>query len=101
MLHGIGGNLVVTERPVDLSLLAELEVARDRRLEEELERGARVVGGLFARLHPMADHAADPVAGEGAVFRVAVAEVFGRGGDGADLVGRELPRGTGVVDVEL
>ena len=49
----------------------------------------------------MADHAAHPVAGKRAILGVAVAEVLGRGGDGTDLVGRELPQCAGVVDVEL
>ncbi len=37
VLHGVGGDLVILERTVDLALLAELEVPGVRRLEKVLE----------------------------------------------------------------
>lgn len=89
VLHGVGRDLVVLERAVDLAFLAEVEIPRVRRLEKVLQVGAVIGGGLGTRLHPMADDAAHPVAGQGAVFRVAVPEVRSRVGDLVDVVDRE------------
>jgi hypothetical protein len=62
------GNLVLLERAADFAILAEMEIAARRSLQEILEVGSPIFVGLGRWLQAMARKTADPIARQRAVF---------------------------------